>query len=224
MKLINFDSKAALEQEALKLLADHFRQTGPPPHGVMLTGGRTVLGLYEKLCANPCPIDEGLHLLISDERHVPTDSPENNFAAMRRMVKSLGIDKSQVMRVRTSLTLREAARDYDTQLATFLDSGGRITLGILGLGADGHLASLFEMSHLNLVEKRWAIPVPRVPGPDRISVTQDLLLQVERIVFLAVGAEKAEIIERIQQQPESVVASAALAESPWTEIWHSESD
>jgi 6-phosphogluconolactonase len=208
-----------MEREARQLLTNHFQRTCPGPHAVMLTGGRTVLSLYEHFRKEPCPVDDGLQLLISDERHVPTDSPDNNFASMKDMVDSLGIDDSHIMRVDTSLPLREAAEDYDRQLASFLDGGGRITLGILGLGADGHLASLFEMAHLRQGKDRLAIAVPRIPGPDRISVTQDLLLRTERIVFLAAGREKAEIVARMEQNPQSVVASAALAESKSAEIW-----
>ena len=60
------------------------------------------------------------------------------------MVRVLGLDDSRVMRVRTELPLEAAADHYHEELAAYLESRGQITLGILGLGADGHLASLFD--------------------------------------------------------------------------------
>jgi 6-phosphogluconolactonase len=221
MKITNFDDYHTLERQALLLLAEHFHQTDERPHAVMLTGGRTVRGLYEQLRRSPCPVDDGLHLLISDERHVPLDSPESNYGNVRPVVSALGIDDSRVMHVDTELSLQQAAENYNQQLATFLDNRGRITLAILGLGVDGHLASLFETAHLAAGKNRLAIAVPRQPGPDRVSVTRDLLLKVERIVFLVAGAEKAEIVEKILHAPDSVLASVALKGAKSAEIWFS---
>jgi len=221
MKITNFDDYQTLERKALLLLAEHFQQTDEQPHAVMLTGGRTVRGLYQRLQQLPCPVDDGLHLLISDERHVPLGSPQSNYGNMRPMVSALGIDDSRVMHVDTELPLQQAADDYHEQLATFLENRGRITLAILGLGADGHLASLFETAHLSAGKNRLAIAVPRQPGPDRVSVTRGLLLKIERIVFLVAGAEKAQIVGKMLHAPDSVIASKALKGAKSAEIWYS---
>ena len=126
-----------MDEEALVVLREHFALRSSEPHAVMLTGGRTPLGVYRRLEQSPAKTDDQLHLLISDERHVPLDSPENNFDKIRPMIAAMKLDDRRVMRVNTELPLEAAAEQYHQDLVTFFAAGGRITLGILGLGADG---------------------------------------------------------------------------------------
>ncbi len=175
MNIARFDSVEAMEHQARQLLEEHFQYEASGPHAVMLTGGRTPVGLYRDLAAAPPVANDQLHILVSDERHVPLDSPDCNYSHMSEMVQGIGVDDSRVIRVHTELELDEAADRYDRELTAFLDSGGRITLGILGLGADGHVASLFSFDDIDRGVGRNAISVPRTLGPDRISVTSDLL-------------------------------------------------
>jgi 6-phosphogluconolactonase len=221
MKLIKFDSFGQMEQEAVNLLRDHFRDHSAQTHAVMLTGGRTPLGLYQTLERSPEPIDASLHLLISDERHVPLDSPQSNYGNMRLMVHALGIDESRVMRVQTDMPLDEAADLYDEALSKYIEKGGRITLGLLGLGLDGHVASLFNIQDLKRGAGRYAIAVPLKNGPDRVSVTRNLLLKVESLVFLVAGREKADILEKTLNDPSSTVAGRAIRGISQTELWYS---
>jgi len=140
---------------------------------------------------------------------------------MRPMVRALGIDESRVMRVHTELPLVDAAGRYDSELAKFFEQGGHITLGVLGLGADGHVASLFTEQDLARSPNRYAVAVPREPGPNRISVTQKLLLRAESLVFLVAGPEKADIVRATLNDPESTVAGKAVRDVAQTEIWYS---
>ncbi len=220
MKIIRFDHLEEMEQAARALLVEHFRLADPGPHAVMLTGGSTPQGLYRSLTAAPDSADDRLHILISDERHVPLDSPANNFATMRPMIRAWGIDDSRVLRVHTEMPLTEAADRYDAELASFFKQGGRITLGILGLGADGHAASLFNANDLNRGKERFAIAVPRKEGPDRVSVTPDLLAKVERVIFLVAGPEKAAIVQKISSDPNAVVAVQAVQSVSQLELWY----
>ncbi len=223
MKIIRFDHLEEMEQAARALLVEHFRLADAEPHAVMLTGGSTPQGLYRSLAAAPDSADDRLHLLISDERHVPLDSPANNFATMRPMIDAWRIDDSRVLRVHTELPLQESADRYDAELASFFKQGGRITLGILGLGADGHAASLFNANDLNRSKERFAIAVPRHEGPDRISVTPDLLAKSERLIFLVAGPKKAAIVEKITSDPETVIAAQAVQGTSQVELWYAQS-
>ena len=207
-----------MEREALLLLKEHLGLRRGS-HAVMLTGGRTPLGLYKALEADPGPAAEGLSLLISDERHVPIDAAESNYGPIRRVATALQLDDSHVMRVRTEYDLEQAAADYDNQLSAYVDVGV-ITLGLLGLGTDGHVASLFSADDLATGRGRYAIPVPRENGPDRISVTCDLLAKVERLVFLVAGPEKAEIVSRAETSPDTVIALQAVKGTS-AELWYS---
>ena len=160
MKLVTSDSIAEMERSAVVLLEEHFSLRCGVPHAVMLTGGQTPIGIYRMLADSPVPVDDSLRLLITDERHVPLESPESNYGRMLAMVRALGIDESRVMRVRTELALDAAAARYHDELASFVDDGGRITLGIAGLGADGHVASLFNGRDLERGEVRDRIEYP----------------------------------------------------------------
>ena len=219
MKLIEFDTVVQMEQAAFALLGEHFSLAVAGPHAVMLTGGKTPAGLYRRIEQSPPPADDCLHLLISDERLVPLTSPESNFGNMRAMVDALGIRDSQIMHVHTHLDLDAAAEQYHQQLAAYIDDGGRITLGILGLGADGHVASLFDADDIRRGAGRYAVAVTRKTGPDRVSVTRDLLLKAERLVFLVAGAEKAAIVRKMAAEPENVTAARAVREVSSVELW-----
>src|SRR5579859_5143867 len=124
--------------------------SGPDAAGtaVMLSGGRTPLPTYGELAVRkPVPAKK-LHLLFSDDRYVPITSESSNFFQSRMLVDALGLADGAVLRVRTELPLEQAAADYEQQIANMLKSGIRISLGLLGLGADGHTASLFNTDNL----------------------------------------------------------------------------
>ena len=217
----HFDHFSMIEQRAAAMLEEHFGLSSTQPHAVILTGGKTPLGLYGRLENSPPRIDDQLHLLLSDERHVPSDSPEHNFAQIRPMIDALGVDDARVIRVNTRLPLEAAARRYHEELAAYFDRGGRITLGILGLGADGHVASLFTPDDVQMGTGRFAIAVRRKNGPHRISVTRDLLLKAKRLVFLVRGAEKAQVVERLANDPTSVAAGRIVRDAPDVQVWFS---
>lgn len=226
MKLMTFGSVEALEDAAVALLGEHFAAYDGPsdagPRAVMLTGGRTPMGVYERLRRVPLKADGNLRVLLSDERLVPLDSAENNFAKMMPAIRALGIDNTRVIRVHTEQSLEAAAEQYDRELTSFVESGGRITLGILGLGADGHVASLFCPEHIAAGQGRYAIAVPKEDGPDRVSVTRDLLLRIERLVFLVTGKEKKAVVETVSKGRMETVAEQALEGCPNVELWFSE--
>ncbi len=202
------------------MLKRHFALSCAGPHAVMLTGGKTPLGLYKRIEESPGRIDRRLHLLISDERHLPEDSPDNNFSAMRTMIDSMGIDDSRVMRVDTRLSLDAAADRYHLDLESFFERGGRITLGLLGLGADGHVASLFDRRDVAAATGRYAVAVRRNDGPDRISATRDLLLKVERPILFVAGAAKAQVVDKMTGDPASVVAGQVFQDVANLELWY----
>ena len=124
------------------------------------------------------------------------------------------------MRVHTELPLEAAADRYNATLSRFFQQGGRITFGLLGLGADGHAASLFSRQDVARGASRYAIAVRRENGPDRVSVTRDLLLKVESLVFFVAGQDKVETVEKTLRDPESTIAGQAVCGIPQTELWY----
>jgi len=197
----------------------------------MLAGGRTPLEIYRRAA------EEGLSteatLFLSDERYVPTDDPQSNYGAIAPFFNNVGQASSlsihakgqttedrlealsYFMRIQTELSIEDAAQAFHNELNQL----ERIPLGLLGLGTDGHTASLFNLEDAALRDERLAISVIKIEKPDRISVTPTLLNRIERIIILATGAEKKEIIQILLSDPESIPAGVALADHPNVELW-----
>lgn len=213
----HFDSPDKLAGEVADLLGMHLKGTGPV--AVMLSGGRTPLKAYEELRRRGVKASNDARVLYSDERHVPVESPDSNYGSTMPLLESLAIPESRVFRVHTELEWGESAERYHRDLRRFMNGLGRITLGLLGLGADGHTASLFTPQDVERGDNLYAVAVPREPGPDRISVTPELLRRVERLVLLVSGADKREIVSRLVRDPADVVAGLALRDAAEVEIW-----
>jgi 6-phosphogluconolactonase len=195
--------------------------SGPDAAGtaVMLSGGRTPLPAYRELAVRkPVPAKK-LHLLFSDDRYVPITSESSNFFQSRMLVDALGLADGAVLRVRTELPLEQAAADYERQIANMLKSGIRISLGLLGLGADGHTASLFNTDNLERARGKLVIAVQRPDGLQGVSVTPELLSQVAEPLFLVTGADKHAILEEFLKSDSRLVARQAIAANPKAEIW-----
>ena len=206
----------------VELLARHFKLALPVPHAVLLPGGRTPRGAYRQIAQNPFLVDGNTRILLSDERLVPMRSPESNYGQLRPMLKALHIPATHILRVDTSQQLMSAARHYDRDLRAFFERKGRITWGVLGLGADGHTASLFSTQDVERGGGSLAMAVPRKPGPDRVSVTADLLAKAECIVFIVAGAEKRLIVERMQRESATLPAGLATAGVADLQVWFAE--
>jgi 6-phosphogluconolactonase len=209
-----------MELRAARLLKRKMQVGAGHPHGVLLSGGKTPLGLYRRIQAHPFAVDPECRILLSDERHVPPDSPESNYGAMRGMIRALGVPRRRVLNVSAGLRLRDAADRYDRRLNAFLKRGGRISLGFLGLGVDGHTASLFSEDQIAGGEGRWAIAVRRPDGRGGVSVTRDLLARAERIVFFVAGPEKRKAVNRLLLNPDSLPAGVAAGGSRRIEVWY----
>lgn len=186
----------------------------------MLSGGQTPLPAYRLLLAAPPPIvAETVNLFLSDERLVPPDSPESNQGRLADFFRALRVPEDRILRVPSTLAPAEAAQRYHRDLAALLGRGTRITLGLLGLGADGHTASLFTPDDLRRGAGRYAVVVPRPSGPARVSVTPELLARIEQIVFLVSGRDKDAAVEKLLRNPESLSAGLAVAGCRQVELW-----
>lgn len=178
--------------------------------GVMLAGGRTPLEIYRRAAA------EGLstagQLFLSDERYVPANDPQSNYGTISPFFPNLG-------KIKTDLPIEAAARAFDETLNRIQS----VPLGLLGLGADGHTASLFNLKDAALRDERLAISVIKTEKPDRISVTPTFLHKVEKILILTTGADKKEMIQRLLEKPDTIPAGVALDGHPHVEIWTDQS-
>jgi 6-phosphogluconolactonase len=173
---------------------------------VALSGGSTPKKLYENLInAN---LDwSRIHFFWVDERYVPPDHSENNYRmAADALLDHIDIPFSNIHRIKGEMSLNDAARDYENELRSFfLNRLPVFDLILLGLGTDGHTASLFPGSPVLKEKERWAIEVkhdiPPPPLVDRVTLTFPVIKAAKRIIFLVTGIEKAGILARIFKTP-----------------------
>jgi 6-phosphogluconolactonase len=184
---------------------------------IMLSGGETPLPAYRALSARVLPHDAGLHLLFSDERYVPSDSEASNYHRARPLLDALALPAQQLLRVRTELPLEQAALEYEHSLAQLLQAKIPITLGLLGLGADGHTASLFSAGDLARAVDHLAIAVRRPDGMSGVSVTPALLAHVEQLLFVVAGG-KEQALRSFQAQGDSTAWHAVRGRAQ-VDLW-----
>jgi 6-phosphogluconolactonase len=177
-----------------------------PNDGIMLAGGHTPLELYRR--AQETGLTVKATPFLSDERYVPVNDPQSNYGTISPFFCNL-------LPIPTDLPLEGAAEAFNDSLKTI----DQIPVGLLGLGTDGHTASLFTLEDAALREERLVIPVIKQEKPDRISVTPAVLQKVQKIIILATGAEKTEMIRTLLEKPETIPAGVALTDHPDVEIW-----
>ncbi len=201
MKLVRFDSREALFAHA----ADRFARIGTEAirergrYLVALSGGRTPRPLYERLAASTNLDWSNVDVFWTDERSVPPFDLRSNYRSAREaLLDRVPIPADRVHRIAGELDPVEAAAAYEVELRHVVGDAGRFDLILLGVGADGHTASLFP-GHQALTEaERWTIPVhASVDPPPRVTMTLPLLNAARHVLFLVTGAEKAEAVRDV---------------------------
>jgi 6-phosphogluconolactonase len=169
---------------------------------VALSGGSTPKRLYQLLAAEPfrAQVDWGrVEFFWGDERCVPPDHPESNYRMAREaMLAHLPVPAERVHRMEAERPdLDAAARDYQDVLARAFGvaAGGEppaLDLVLLGMGPDGHTASLFPHTDALRETVRWVVPnhVPQL-NTDRLTMTRPILNAAREVLFLVAGADKA---------------------------------
>lgn len=213
----SFSSRAALDTALTERLGRALTARGAS--AVMLAGGTTPMEAYRTLARQPLVHDDRLHVLFSDERYVPADSAASNYHQSRPLLDALALPAESLLRVRTDLPLDEAAAAYDAALTTLLSAGIHIGLGLLGLGANGHTASLFTTADIERARGRYAIPVQRPDGMSAVSVTPELLATVREPVFVVAGPGKEDALRALEAQDTTLIAWRAVQGCADVELW-----
>ncbi len=174
-----------------------------------LAGGSTPRKLYSILATDPAFKDfpwQQTHLFFGDERHVPPSDLESNFLMVKSTLLATNlVPLAHVHRVRAELPdADQAAVDYDVELRSFFTPAMRFNTFprfdaiLLGMGPDGHTASLFPET-LGLEEKnRWVIAnfVPKFKSP-RITFSYPVLNAARAILLLVAGPDKADMLHEV---------------------------
>ena len=217
LPLRRFASRALLDHA----LAERLRAavTDGASAAVMLSGGTTPGPAFELLAREPPRAAQGLYVLYSDERHVPSTSDASNYHLSLPLLAALALPTRQVLRVQTELPLAAAAQAYEKRLQGLLSYKLPTRLGLLGLGADGHTASLFTPADLAAARGRLAIPVQRPDGRSAVSVTPDWLARVEEILFVVAGSDKTAALERLLARDPMLTAWRAVERCLNVRVW-----
>ena len=166
----------------------------------VLAGGGTPLALYARLVAADLPW-ERVHFFWGDERLVPPDDPGSNYAtAHDALLRHLSLPEANIHRVKGELEPAAAVADYAEQLRAFAqqhDPGcpspwPRFDVVLLGLGEDGHTASLFPGSPAECVVPVMAVEAGYAGRPaQRVTLTPIVFNHARRVAFLVTGENKA---------------------------------
>jgi 6-phosphogluconolactonase len=170
---------------------------------IALAGGETPRSVYRLLGRDPLrsSIDwEHVHLFFGDERMVPPDDPASNYGmVVKELVSCIRIPHANVHRIRGEAPADDAAREYETDLQQWAEGGLlRFDVVLLGIGEDGHLASLFPetVSLTEVARMAMGYFVPKL-NSWRVTLTFPVLRNAREIVFLATGSRKAAMVATI---------------------------
>jgi 6-phosphogluconolactonase len=176
---------------------------------VCLSGGSTPKRLYELLAA-PARMTQfpwrRAHWFWGDERFVPHEDPQSNFRmAAEALLRHAPVPPENIHAIPTEgMSAEAAAIRYEAELKRFYGAdalaGERplFDLTLLGLGEDGHIASLFPDSSTLGETRRWAVPVIGESSVDRITLTYPALESSRVTAFLVVGERKRGVLARVR--------------------------
>jgi 6-phosphogluconolactonase len=203
----------AAAEIAVEAAGDAMRTTGR--FVVALSGGSTPNALYDLLAGNAYArlIDwSKAHVFWGDERCVPPDDPASNHRSARaRLLDRVAVPPSQVHRIHGEDDPAAAAAAYERELRTTFATptgpprttpGARFDLVLLGMGPDGHTASLFPSTAAVHETVRWVV-AHRVDAVSmwRVTLTPVVLNAAAAVVFLVAGRDKAATLRRVLEGP-----------------------
>ncbi|MGM0667062.1 MAG: 6-phosphogluconolactonase [Bacteroidota bacterium] len=175
-----------------------------PYFNIAVSGGTTPEGIFRYLSeANDGPINwKNIRLFWVDERCVPPDDKESNYRMVKQsLIDNINIPEKNVFRIRGEAEPGAEVKRYRTLLSKelpLMNSIPRFDLVILGLGTDGHTASIFPSNiFLFSSEDNCAVSTHPISGQKRITLTGRVINNAANVVFLVKGQEKADIVRAL---------------------------
>ncbi len=168
-----------------------------------LSGGSTPKLLYRILASpeNQARLDwDHIHLFFGDERYVPPDHIDSNFRMVKdTLLEKINMPSENIHSVPTELDVQQAAHNYEMRMREFFEGDWpRFDLILLGMGKDGHTASLFPNSSGLEEETRWFIAnFASILGVWRLTLSKQAINNTKNILVLVSGESKAEMVEDV---------------------------
>jgi 6-phosphogluconolactonase len=204
-----YNDHEALSQAAAELFAIQSRQASLicGRFSVALSGGETPHRLFEILATSP--FREQIHwnevdIFWSDERCVPEDDPRNNAnMAHQTLLNHVPIPASNIHPIHCDQSPEQAAIQYEQELRDFFSiQNPNFHLVLLGLGTNGHIASLFPNTPALNEQTRWVSEVYiKTLNMYRVTFTAPFINQASQVVFLVSGLDKANVLEKVLEGP-----------------------
>ena len=177
---------------------------------VALSGGETPVEFYQRLSDSKNSFPWGrTHIFLADERFVPFDEPDSNYGMIKEaLLRHIGIPAENIHSVHIYKTPEISAKRYEEEIKTFFrlkeDKFPQFDLIILGIGEEGHTASLFPGDSALLETHRLTAAVHLDnERHERVTLTLPVINHTRNIIFLVLGESKAEIIKQILENPQS---------------------
>lgn len=227
------DDDAALATRAFEVLTEAAREAiaARGKFSLALTGGSGPRGLYQRLAKEPGSVDwANTFVFLGDERFVPYDAKDSNFGMCKTLLLDhVPVPAENVLPIPTDTgTKEEAAVDYAATLTRVLTpAAGQppvLDLVLLGMGDDGHCASLFPGKPTLEISDVWttgSTPGTLPPPVGRVTVTFPVLNAARNVLFLVPGQSKAKAVRDIFEgnPPKEVHPSAAVQPTDGTLLW-----
>ena len=225
-ELVTVPDTARLAELAATHLIARMDQN-PDAIAICLTGGSTPARLYELLATPPWRARipwPRVHWFMTDDRFVPANDLLNNGSMARRAFLDTCAPPDTIHFIDTTApTPDDAAQRYDHELRTFHATRGGaplFDLVLMGIGPDGHTASLFPGMSALSVRDRWVVGVPQAnvaPFVPRVTLTFEALGSAREMLFLVSGHDKAPIMTRLLsgENLPAARASAAHGKTIW---------
>jgi 6-phosphogluconolactonase len=195
--------------EAAEIVARELASAAVRGGHIAVSGGSSPRPAYER-AATLAPDWSGVELWFADERCVPPEDPRSNYRMVRETLIDGLFQPPVVRRVHGELPPVQAADAYDVDA-----TGLQLDVALLGIGPDGHTASLFPHSPALEERERAAVPVEAAfePFVPRVTLTIPILSTAELVVFLVVGEDKADAVARAFGGPPDPATPASLVRS-----------
>ena len=221
------DAQSLAESLAEFIVARAAESNGP--FALNLSGGSTPKRLYEVLASDIMRVKVDwtrVHLFFGDERFVPHDHPDSNYRMVREaLIGRVPIPAENVHAVDTAAATPEAAASaYEAELKRFLGKdtldiwGPIFAVTLLGLGDDGHTASLFPGTAALRERDRWVTAVVGAKPEPRITMTFPVLASSRDAVFMVAGEAKRAMLKRLIDRDPGIPASHVEAQGKLT-VW-----
>ncbi|RPI19154.1 MAG: 6-phosphogluconolactonase [Ignavibacteriae bacterium] len=169
----------------------------------VLSGGSTPERLFTLLADNyKTEIDwKKVFLFWGDERYLPVDHPGNNYKmANEHLLSHVNIDPQSIFRINTDTSPEESAKEYEDRIKKFFGNNELPVFDVvlLGLGKDGHVASIFPGTDAVNEKEKWVAAVKADSlNTERITMTLPVINNAKNVIFLISGEDKKEIVEKI---------------------------